>query len=302
MRSYQLARELMATGSTPADLAERAAAGELERLRRGVYVQSAERTVEERHRILLAATVAVGDGGSVVSFGSAAVLHRLPVWHPALERVHLTRSRPDGGRIRAVVHRHVAPLAADDVTVVDDFPVTTLARTFVDYARTVPFGWAVAAGDQALQAGMTMADVDAQLESAKARRGVRRARFAATVIDAAGESPGESLSRALFVESGIPVPELQAELFDDGRFVARPDFLWREFGTVGEFDGLVKYGRLLRPGESAADAVIREKRREDRMRDLGLQVVRWTWSEIFEADDLRRRLAKAFDRGAPFHP
>lgn len=50
--------------------------------------------------------------------------------------------------------------------------------------------------------------------------------------------------------------------------------------VAGEFDGKVKYGRLLQPGESAGDAVFREKRREDAVRDLGWQMVRWTWDEI----------------------
>jgi hypothetical protein len=258
--------------------------------------------VEERHRLLVASTVAVGDGKSVVSFGSAAVLHGLPVWYPAIQKVHLTRIRSDGGRIRSLVHRHVAELDSGEDCVIDGLAVTSLARTFVDYARTVPLGWSVAAGDQALRAGMSMQDVDDQLTSAKARRGIGRARYAAKIIDAESESPGESLSRVLFGEAGLPMPELQVELFDDGRYVARVDFLWRDFGTVGEFDGLIKYGRLLRPGESAADAVIREKQREDKVRDLGLGVVRWIWADIFERQDLVRRLKRSFDRGMPFHP
>jgi hypothetical protein len=302
MTAYQLARNLITTGSTSTELADLTRRGELEKLRRGVYVQPAERMIEERHRLLVASTVAVGDGKSVVSFGSAAVLHGLPVWYPAVDKVHLTRIRSDGGRIRSVVHRHVAELGSGEVCVIDGLAVTSLARTFVDYARTVPLGWSVAAGDQALRAGMTMQDVDDQLISAKARRGIGRARYAGQIIDAASESPGESLSRVLFGEAGLPMPELQVELFDDGRYVARVDFLWREFGTVGEFDGLIKYGRLLRPGESAADAVIREKQREDKVRDLGLGVVRWIWDDIFERQDLVRRMTRSFGRGKPFHP
>ncbi|WP_240524231.1 hypothetical protein [Gordonia polyisoprenivorans] len=63
---------------------------------------------------------------------------------------------------------------------------------------------------------------------------------------------------------------------------------------VGEFDGMIKYGRLRRPGESIADAVIREKLREDEIRDTGPRVVRWTWNDL-ERDAfiprLHRRLA-----------
>ncbi len=42
---------------------------------------------------------------------------------------------------------------------------------------------------------------------------------------------------------------------------------------MGEFDGRIKYGRLLRPGQEAGDAVFEEKRREDAIRDEGWKVV-----------------------------
>ena len=35
--------------------------------------------------------------------------------------------------------------------------------------------------------------------------------------------------------------------------MARPDFWWEERGLAGEFDGMVKYGRLLRPGQSVEE-------------------------------------------------
>ena len=53
-----------------------------------------------------------------------------------------------------------------------------------------------------------------------------------------------------------------------GIVVGVADMAWPEHGVLGEFDGKVKYGRLLLPGESPGDAVFREKRREDEMRRL----------------------------------
>jgi hypothetical protein len=75
----------------------------------------------------------------------------------------------------------------------------------------------------------------------------------------------------------------------------RTDFYWEEFRTVGEFDGKAKYGRDLRPGQDPGEAVYREKRREDALRDLGLQVVRWTWDELSRSA-LRRSVS-----GGPLH-
>jgi hypothetical protein len=116
------------------------------------------------------------------------------------------------------------------------------------------------------------------------------------------ESPGESLSRVVFFEEGLPMPQLQAELFDGATKIATVDFLWPEQGTVGEFDGEFKYGRLVGPGETPADVMVREKRREDAVRDLGLQMTRWVWEEIFTRTVLVGRVRRAFRRGTPFRP
>jgi hypothetical protein len=284
MSTYKLAGPLLASGLNSYDLLTRTRAGTLERIRRGVYVEPAARDLETTHRILVESSLELGRSDSVVSFGSAAVVHGLPVWPSALDKVHLTRSRTDSGRIRRLVHVHVAALGAADLTTVGRIPVTSLSRTFVDHARTVALSQAVAAGDRALHLGMDMSQVQDQLEAARARRGIGRARYAASLLDGASESAGESLSRVTFIEAGLPAPQLQ-------------DFLWPEYGTVGEFDGKVKYGRLLRQGETAADAVFREKLREDAIRDLGYQVVRWTWDDLFTPGQVFERLRRAFVRG-----
>ena len=58
----------------------------------------------------------------------------------------------------------------------------------------------------------------------------------------------------------------------------------------------MKYGRGLRPGQDAGEAVYREKRREAALHDLGLQVVRWTWDELSPFDVPAERLRRAFAR------
>ena len=103
----------------------------------------------------------------------------------------------------------------------------------------------------------------------------------------------------MFRREGIPMPTSQFPVrAANGDAFARSDFGWEEHRTIGEFDGAQKYGRLLRPGERAGDRIYQEKLREDRIRDAGFQVVRWTW------DDLEQppgwwwgRCSRAFDRG-----
>jgi hypothetical protein len=74
------------------------------------------------------------------------------------------------------------------------------------------------------------------------------------------------------------------------------DFGWPGLRTVGEFDGRVKYVRLLRPGQDPGDVVFEEKRREDDLRDAGLQVVRWGWDDLGDFDLVAARLRRAFRR------
>ena len=62
--------------------------------------------------------------------------------------------------------------------------------------------------------------------------------------------------------------------------------------VVGEFDGEVEYGRLLRPGQDPGDVVVQEKIREDHLRELGLDVVRWTWQDLADPQHLLARLRR----------
>ena len=63
---------------------------------------------------------------------------------------------------------------------------------------------------------------------------------------------------------------------------------------MGEFDGLVKYGRMLRPGQDPAEVLVAEKLREDALRDEGLGVVRWIWSDLDDFAPTARRLRARF--------
>jgi very-short-patch-repair endonuclease len=78
--------------------------------------------------------------------------------------------------------------------------------------------------------------------------------------------------------------------------IARVDFLWREERTVGEFDGRIKYGRLLQPGQTPEDVIFAEKVREDLLRDLGWTVVRWLWRDLYRSGVLRDRVLRALAR------
>ena len=62
---------------------------------------------------------------------------------------------------------------------------------------------------------------------------------------------------------------------------------------IGEFDGRVKYGRLLKPGQDPGDVVFAEKRREDRLREAtGCAIIRLVWSDYEQPALVRDRLAR----------
>jgi hypothetical protein len=107
---------------------------------------------------------------------------------------------------------------------------------------------------------------------------------------------GESRSRVLLARMGLAPSVLQLRVHGGGSFLGRADFGWEEERVLGEFDGRVKYGRLLRPGQMPGDAVFEEKRREDLLRDEDWGVVRWTWNDL-RPEVLGPRVHRALERG-----
>jgi len=290
------AHDLIATEGTSQHALRRAVEeGELDRVRRGFYAPHRDLDRRARHRQLIAATVPLLGAGSVLSHASAAIMLGLPVRQDLLDRVWVTRPGGGHGRRGPVVQLRRCSLDADDVTTVDGVAVTTLARTVVDLARQLPYEWGVIGCDAALAAGCSQ---DSLIEAAHRVRGWpggRRALSAARFADGASGSPAESLSRVQMERAGIPTPVTQFPVFLNGKLVATADFGWDDAGLVGECDGKVKYGELLRPGEKPEDAVMREKRREDRIREAGYWIVRWGWQEACDQAELARIIRRGLE-------
>jgi very-short-patch-repair endonuclease len=116
--------------------------------------------------------------------------------------------------------------------------------------------------------------------------------------DGRHESPGETrLAHALRLlgiaaTPQVPIPGSNAVV----------DFLLVETPVVIEFDGQVKNGRSSddvdpfgrrQPGR---DVLWKEKRREDRLRELGYEVVRVIWSDLDSPRELAARIRRAVER------
>jgi hypothetical protein len=214
--------------------------------------------------------------------------------------VHVTLPRRNGGRCGAFVHVHTAPLDPAEVVVIGGVPVTSLARTTADLARSVPFEQAVVLADSAMfykrPDHIEPTDLAEALERAPRWPGSPAARRVLAFANGLSESVGESRSRLAIAAAGLPPPVLQWEVHaaGTGLLIGRVDFGWPELRTVGEFDGLVKYGRTLTPGQDPTEVLVAEKLREDALRGEGLAVVRWIWSDLADFGPTARRLRSRF--------
>jgi predicted transcriptional regulator of viral defense system len=294
--------DAVADGFSDVELARLVRRGELARLQRGTYLTdptAAPAELAARHALRVAATISDLRVPAVVSHLSAAALHGLPLWGVRLSRVHVLRRPPASGASNVRLHLHVARYADEDIAVVEGLALTDVTRTVVDVARTASFEAAVVVADAALYRRLTS---QIRLRECLARMGpvpgVRAAARALAFADGLSESVGESRSRVAMHRLRLPSPDLQVRVLRGDRSeIGRCDFGWEQFRTVGEFDGRIKYGRLLRPGEDPGDAVFAEKRREDELRDHRWEVARWVWADLDRPAVMGARIRRAFARG-----
>ncbi|WP_255769223.1 endonuclease domain-containing protein [Pseudarthrobacter sulfonivorans] len=177
------------------------------------------------------------------------------------------------------------------------FSVTSLVQTVLDCVVRLEFHHAVAIVDDVMGSRRPAGEVltRAELEEASDCLGsaAKRRRFLEVLAfaDEASESVGESRSRALIHVLGFPAPALQHSFHDDDGFIGRTDFYWRELGIIGEFDGDAKYlDDELLGGRTTREALLAEKKREDRLRALGYTVIRWDWKDASSLERLERKL------------
>jgi hypothetical protein len=293
--------QALAAGYTEAEIDRRRRQKLWVPIRRGAYVERAvyaAMTREQLHVALVHAAVRSLAKPAVVSHVSAAILRGLPSWGLDLSLVHVTRGDLHSPRIEGGVHHHAGELRNDDLEQIDGIWVTSPARTAIDTARVTAFEAAVVVTDALLHRGLvdrgTILD---RLESMRDWPGTCNAGRVAEFADGRSESVGESRTRVAFELVGLPRPDLQRLITTpDGKIVGRSDFLFDGLWTIGEFDGRVKYGRLLKPGEAPGDVVWREKQREDRIRDLGYEVGRIIWSDLSDRPAVAERFRAAFAR------
>lgn len=282
---YFFRGDLIEAGGSDADLRAAKRSGLVVRLRHGTFALGAtvRQLTPERKHLLVARSVLERLGpGVVLSHHSAALAHAPHSFDVDLDPIHVTRLDGTHGRREAGVFYHVGAVTEADIVEVDGLRVTTPARAAFEAATISTTESAlVTMNAVAHQTGCfeALMEIGRQLERWP---GGRHARLALRLVDPRCESVGESRSMFMFWKEGVPRPETQVRVIDaGGSEIARTDFTWRRVRHVGEFDGLVKYGRLNPYGDGDVGSVlVDEKRREDRIRGAGFGVSRWTWADL----------------------
>jgi hypothetical protein len=268
------------------------------RPRRGTYALSSaalglsERPAAERESQLAGVAASFRVSGSVVSHASAAAVHGLPLL--ALPTVPCLTLPPERRTREAALHVHRQPLTAAEVEDFGPIPVTRVARTCLDVTRESGLRAGLVTTDAALRRGVLRPEeLRAAYATLRGRAGLSDGDAVVRLASGLSESPLESISR--FAMQGLePQPELQVRILDaQGDFIARVDFFWREFGLVGEADGMGKYD----------EAELRhEKRRSDALVNAGFLVTRWGWSTAMNPPKLRRQIEQALQRARAHQP
>ena len=275
--------DLVAGGISPAQFRRLVRQGVLLRLARGGYVPAALAAAESgnrvgEHAVLVAAVLAVTPG-TVASHHSAALIHGLDLLDSgAGETVAVTRQpgSTSSRTGRSGVRLHIATLPDGHVTARRGLPITSVARTVIDLARTSSFVAGVVVADSALRTKQTSkAELLSVSKACASWPGIQTARRVMAFCDARSESALESISRVVFRDHGLPSPELQVWVGNATEMIGRADFLWRACRTVAEADGAIKYAD---PSRAMA-----QLKRDARLRAAGFEVVHFTWPEITRA-------------------
>lgn len=237
-----------------------------------------------------------------VSHESALAIHRLPYYgEDAL--IHLVRT--DGGRGRrdgtVFVHR---PVDDEWVQEIDGVRVVTPTFAALQVAATHGVEAGLVALDGVLhqaekqderevgrREGPARAEVDRQISAALDAgfgRRIATVRLVVELADGRSESAGESRSRWLIHSLGLGPCTPQFKVWDGDVLVGRTDLKLDRWRVIVEFDGTSKY--------SALDDLMAEKDREDRIRDLGYEVVRLRWADLARPQLVRQRVLAAIAR------
>jgi hypothetical protein len=189
------------------------------------------------------------------------------------DRIHIldpgVRMRPTSD---LAVHQRIgAPLRR-----VEGRLATAPAWAAVEIARTLRRPRALATLDAAMHnKACTAAELIAAIREQKGRRGIVKVRELIVHADGRAESPMESEARLVFIDGGLPKPELQYEIVDRCGVLWRADFAWPEAMLVAEYDSMEWH--------ASPEALKHDRIKTSRLQECGYSVI------PIVIDDVRNR-------------
>lgn len=298
-----LRSEALATGYDDKALARLRKAGELHRVSHGAYTFGdiwVAADARARHRLLARAAYRAARAAVAISHSSSVLEYTDKFWGLDLEHPHLTRLDGRSGRRGRGVRPHRGRLLDGDVATVDGFRTMSPARTCIELTTVAGVESSLVSINAILNMGCcAIGDLVARYETMDNWPSTLATDLVLRLADGRNTSVGESRTFYLLWRHGFPAPIPQYKIHDArGQVVAVVDFAWPGLGIFLEFDGKVKYQKLLKQGEDASDVVVREKRREDLVRRItGWKCLRLVWADLETPERtaawLRREFAAA---------
>ncbi|GAA1145914.1 type IV toxin-antitoxin system AbiEi family antitoxin domain-containing protein [Nocardioides aquiterrae] len=269
--------------------------GELVRIRQGAYVfAEAWRRLdeEERHILLCRAVLRRARKPTLLTGPSAARALAVPVWDLG-DDVHVNSLDRKADRRNAGRRPHRGDLLVEDTTIRNGLPITAGTRTALEIIEMTDEEHALVVVDGLLHTRETTIPLLERRAAGMAHDpGSLNVPVVLMHADGRHESAGETRTSWMLRRALLPRPEPQYEIRDrSGRVVHRVDFAWPELRVFLEFDGKEKYLKYRRKGESVADCVLREKRREELVCGLtGWRCIRIVWADLYRPELIVARI------------
>lgn len=229
----------------------------------------------------------------VLSHTSALAEHGAPLWGFRTEIAHVTRTDGLTGRRGRDVQQHAGRIGPGDLLVLNGVPVMNPARAVLESVTLGSVEAALCVVNFMLHNGLTTEKLlNCQYVGMENWPDTLATELVLRLADKRSESIGETRTFFCCYQHGLPCPEPQYEVRDaSGRLVARVDFAWPDLGVFLEFDGRIKYEKLLKEGERASDVVLRERDRERLICALtGWRCIRITWADLADSARLAARI------------
>jgi very-short-patch-repair endonuclease len=230
--------------------------------------------LKQSPQLMLAAVARRLPAGAAFSCRTAAWLHGLDV--APCDPIEVTIPEPAGSGRRAGAAVCRAALATDEIVVRRRLPTTSALRTSVDLGGRDPLMEGVVAVDLFLHAELvSMAELSRYVADHSGAKGIARLRRVLDLAEPEAESAMETRLRILLVMAGLPRPEVQVSINDErGRFLGRPDMLYRRQRLAIEYDG-----------GNHRDRMVDDNRRQNGLVGAGYRLLRFTAADVYGAPD-----------------